>query len=133
MTEPLLIWIADDDAAMCQMLSVSLQRKGFKVCEYASGTDLIKQLTETAGNGSAPDLIVSDVQMPGANGLDVLHWTRRTTPDTPVILITAFGDRHIHKRAHELGAAMIIDKPFDLKILHSKVTEILAPPRALMS
>ncbi len=133
MTEPLTIWIADDDAAMCQMLSVSLQRRGFEVCKYGSGTDLIKQLTESAGNGQIPNLIVSDVQMPGANGLDVLHCARRTAPDTPVILITAFGDRHIHKRAQELGAAMIIDKPFDLKFLHSKVSELLAPPRARMT
>jgi DNA-binding response OmpR family regulator len=56
-----------------------------------------------------------------------LHWLHGSLPGVPVILITAFGDRLVHKRASELGAALVIDKPFSLPELHERVREVLHP------
>ncbi|MCA9581875.1 MAG: response regulator [Myxococcales bacterium] len=120
-----LILIADDDSAMRAMLSVSLQHRGYGVEEYDSGTTLLAALEEMCEAGTAPSLVVSDVQMPGATGLDVLHWIGQNLPDLPVILITAFGDRRTHRRAQELGAVLVVDKPFSLADLENRITQVL--------
>jgi DNA-binding NtrC family response regulator len=64
--------------------------------------------------------------MPGPSGFDVLHWLQAWLPEVPLILITAFGDAQTHRRASELGAAAIIDKPFDLQELHNHVARVIA-------
>jgi DNA-binding response OmpR family regulator len=67
-------------------------------------------------NSTPPDLIISDLMMPGYTGIEILSAIRQADFDTPVILITAYGDRAAHERAFELGAAMI-DKPFGVNVL----------------
>jgi CheY-like chemotaxis protein len=113
-TSSIRILVADDDEAMRSLLGASLRREGFEVRECVDGGELLAELEAARNGDSAPDLVVSDLRMPGVNGLDVLHWLRRWLPEVPVILITAFGDRQVHKRAEALGAVMVIDKPFDL-------------------
>lgn len=120
-----LIVLADDDAAMRGMLGTSLRRQGFEVDECSDGKELIDRL-EAARNGHrAPDLVVSDLRMPGLSGFDVLYWLQAWLPKVPLILITAFGDDQTHRRAAELGAAAIIDKPFDLHEFHDHVSRVL--------
>ena len=126
MMAPVLILLADDDAAMRGMLGTSLRREGFEVDECSDGKELIDRL-QAARNGSrAPDLVVSDLRMPGLSGFDVLHWIRASLPAVPLILITAFGDTQTHRRAEELGAAAIVDKPFDLQVFHDHVSRVLS-------
>jgi DNA-binding response OmpR family regulator len=60
------------------------------------------------------DLIVTDLQMPGMNGLDLLRHVRQTSPQTAVILITGFGTPDVEKQAHQLGA-VYLPKPFSLQ------------------
>ena len=130
MPKPILIVVADDDNAMRNMLSASLRQLGFDVQECDDGSALLERL-EAAREGSAmPDLVVSDIQMPGATGLDVLHWVQVFLPELPLILITAFGDPQVHRRASELGAALVIDKPFRLQDLHDCVHDVLSCPTA---
>lgn len=125
MAPSILILLADDDAAMRGMLGMSLRRQGFEVDECSDGKELIERL-QAARNGSrAPDLVVSDLRMPGLSGFDVLHWIRAWLPQVPLILITAFGDTQTHRRAEELGAAAVVDKPFDLQEFHDHVSRIL--------
>ncbi len=104
--------VADDDEAMRQMLGSVLRSLGCDVHEYADGRELIDDVADE--NGPEPDLIISDVRMPDVGGFDVLYWKRDALPSVPMILITAFGDRRTHRRGSELGAAFVIDKPFDL-------------------
>ena len=119
-----LVLIADDDAAMRQMLAVSLRNEGFEVGECSDGRDLLDTL-RAGETSSPPSVVVTDMRMPGVDGLDVLYWVERWCPEVPVILITAFGDRHTHQRARQLGAARVIDKPFELEQLHEAVTEAI--------
>jgi len=69
-----------------------------------------------------PDLIVSDVRMPGWSGLDLLRFLRHRRSAIPVVLITAFGDRDTHERAARLGAA-VLDKPFALADLRRAIDD----------
>jgi CheY-like chemotaxis protein len=124
-TRPPLILVADDDEAMRTLLGTSLRSRNFEVRECRDGRELLHLLESDAKGTRTPSLIVSDLRMPGVTGLDVLHRLDRSLPRVPVILITAFGDPQTHRRAKALGAAAIIDKPFDLEEFHRQVTRAL--------
>jgi CheY-like chemotaxis protein len=70
------------------------------------------------------DLIISDVNMPGATGIEALARLRRAELTTPVILMTAFGDKRTHDEAGRLGAELVLDKPFALEDLLAAVSSV---------
>ena len=117
--------LADDDHAMRGMLEAALLRAGFEVESASDGAELLARLDAADRSSRAPELIVSDICMPGLTGLDVLARVRQRFPMVPVILITAFGDALTHRRAHALGAVEVIDKPFDLGVLCRRIITIL--------
>jgi DNA-binding NtrC family response regulator len=119
------VLLADDDHAMRGMLEAALLRAGFEVESASNGAELLARLEASERDSRAPQLIVSDICMPGLTGLDVLTRVRQRLPTVPVILITAFGDALTHRRAHALGAVEVIDKPFDLGMLCRRITTIL--------
>lgn len=122
--EPALILLAEDDPAMRTLLATMLTRTGFEVVPCADGNALLRELRRSHDDVRPPSLIVSDVQMPGATGLDVVHESRRIAPSVPVILITAFGDERTHRRAKQLGAAAVLNKPFDLGELRALIVSL---------
>lgn len=125
MTPRALILVADDDDAMREMVAASLRRQELEVDECTDGAELLRQLHLAQQGSRVPDVVVTDIQMPGATGLDVVFWLKRWLPQVPCILITAFGDSLTHRRARELGAARLIDKPFDLSELHGEILKLL--------
>lgn len=123
--------IADDSAEMREMLRGLLERDGFQVVECESGEDLLCRLglSPNLEAAKAPvDLVISDIRMPGATGLEVLGRLRAAGRSTPVILITAFGDEDTHARAYRLRATLTLDKPFALFELRDAVRALLDPP-----
>jgi DNA-binding response OmpR family regulator len=123
------ILLAEDNDEMRSMLASILRRDGYAVLEAKDGRELVRHLTEH-GTGAASDidLVISDVRMPGASGLDVLAGLREIDWSMPVILITAFGSADTRARATELGAAILLDKPFELDELRHAVRSVV-PPR----
>ena len=116
------IVVAEDDPEMRALLAAALRRDGYEVIEVSDGAQLWEYLHAVMHRAdvAAPDLLVSDVRMPGQSGLEVLAALRRAEVGLPVVLITAFGDAEAHDAAFELGAAML-DKPFDLDTLRRTV------------
>ncbi|EAU65127.1 response regulator [Stigmatella aurantiaca] len=108
--------LAEDDSEMRCMLSRALRRSGFHVTELRDGRETVSLLSHCATQTpeQMPHLLISDVRMPGCTGLEVLAHLRRSHSCLPVILITSFGDEETHEEARRLGAAQVIDKPFDL-------------------
>lgn len=119
------ILIADDDAEMRHLLEVVLAHAGLPIDSAANGTELLARLEQLARDRLQPALVVSDVHMPGATGLDALERIRATMPEVPVILITAFGDPETHERARSLGALAVFNKPFPLQLLRETVMKQL--------
>jgi CheY-like chemotaxis protein len=121
------ILLAEDDREMRRMLVRMLSRRGCDVHEVPNGKELLGTMTRgLAGvEGAAPDVIISDVRMPGVTGLEALARLRRVDWATPVILITAFGDAATHAEARRLGAACVFDKPFDLDVLCEAVVGLI--------
>ena len=81
------IWIADDDEAIRLVLEESLSSSGFNTSSFSSADELVKSL-----ENSEPDLIITDVQMPGMLGYDLLKHINNNFEDLPVIIMTAFAD-----------------------------------------
>ena len=103
------IWIADDDDAIRLILEESLGNAGFITKMFSNGEDLIKEL-----DYEKPDLIITDVQMPGMLGYDILKHVSNNYEDLPVIIMTAFADMQAAVESFGGGAFEYIPKPFDL-------------------
>lgn len=125
------VLLAEDDYEHRTLLKSELEREGFQVTAVADGGELLDYLEKTIlhesyGTPSAPtpDIIVSDVRMPGATGIEVLWGLREARWTKPVLLITAFGDEALHERARRLEAE-ILDKPFVLSDLVDAIRSLV--------
>nr|WP_323383283.1 response regulator [Myxococcus dinghuensis] len=121
--------VAEDQPEMRALLRRALRRRGYEVVEAEDGPGLVQAIIDglLADQTQVPDLIVTDVRMPGYSGLEVVARLRREGWTTPVILITAFGDAQVHREAEQLGAARVLDKPFAMEDL-CDAAEALVPP-----
>ena len=104
------IWIADDDEAIRIVLEETLNEAGFETKVFETGDGLVKQL-----ESESPDLIITDIQMPGMLGYDVLKHINNNFEDLPVIVMTAFADMQAAVESFGGGAFEYIPKPFDLE------------------
>ncbi|QSQ28374.1 response regulator [Pyxidicoccus parkwayensis] len=125
------ILVAEDQAEMRVLLRRALMRRGYEVVDASDGPRLVQAIVDglLAPQTQVPDLIVTDVRMPGYSGLEVLARLRREGWTTPVILITAFGDAQLHAEAKELGAACVLNKPFAMEDLVAAVEALVPLPR----
>jgi CheY-like chemotaxis protein len=118
------ILVAEDDASLRRLIAHTLAGDGYDVLEAGDGLELLDRIESilAARSGRADTLVVvADINMPGLTGLDVLAILRCTFAAMPVVLITAFGDQETLSEARELGAAAVLDKPFDLDRLREIV------------
>jgi DNA-binding response OmpR family regulator len=119
--------IAEDDPDMRRFLVECFRDEGYRVTEAEDGGELRRRLheaTRSPGAG-APDILVSDIRLPGFTGLELLADLRKSDWLLPVILITAFGDESVHDEGARLGAAMVLDKPFDVEDLVDAVRTLV--------
>jgi DNA-binding NtrC family response regulator len=107
-TELQSILVVDDDAAMRQMLASLFRERGFHVAEASSAVQALETLRE-----SDVGVVLSDVKMPGKTGIEMVGDLRRLRPETPVILMTAFGSIDSAVEAMRAGACDYITKPFE--------------------
>ena len=104
------IWIADDDEAIRIVLEEGLKSTGLEISTYADGESLIMALED-----DKPDLIISDIKMPGMHGYDLLKHIKNNYEKLPVIIMTAFTDMQAAIDSYGGGAFEYIPKPFDLE------------------
>jgi CheY-like chemotaxis protein len=124
---PKRVLVAEDDAAMRDLLLLVLRERGYAVDCVSSGSQMIQLLSERHPDGSLAerfDLIVTDVRMPGASGLDAIDQLRRAGGLTPVIAVTAFPHDATRNRARRLEIHLLA-KPFDLDALRNAVEAAL--------
>ncbi|MEK6726836.1 MAG: sigma-54 dependent transcriptional regulator [Deltaproteobacteria bacterium] len=103
------ILIVDDEVSMREFLEIMLSKEGHKVSSAGSGKEALNMLNDTIY-----DLIVSDVQMPGMNGIELLRNVKEVCPDTTVIMITAYASTESGVEAMKAGAYDYITKPFKI-------------------
>jgi two-component system, OmpR family, response regulator len=119
------ILVADDDGDMRELIARSLRRDGFDVELVRGGPELLSRLSATSDPHRALDLLITDVQMPGVSGVDVLTWMRTHGWRQPVILVTAYPHPALAEQADTLGGASVVAKPFELRQLTVLVRQTL--------
>ncbi len=118
------ILVVDDDLGMMTALNEALCRKGYRVSTAASGKEALHMFHEMKYR-----LVISDMKMPGMDGMELMRGVKKIEPTTPVLLITAFGTVKKAVEAVKEGAVDFIQKPFDLELLESLVDKTLARRR----
>jgi FixJ family two-component response regulator len=101
------IAVIDDDASMREALSL-MRSMGWQVQCHASASDFLAAL-----GYDGTDCIVTDVQMPGMSGVELLEWLRGQQLATPVVVITSYPTRVQEERVQAAGQAAFLGKPFD--------------------
>lgn len=103
------IWIIDDDKSIRWVFEKALARTEFDFKTFSSVTDALAELAH-----EQPQVIVSDIRMPSGNGLDFLSDVKKSYPDIPVIVMTAYSDLESAVSAFQGGAFEYLAKPFDV-------------------
>ncbi|MDE1980207.1 MAG: response regulator, partial [Betaproteobacteria bacterium] len=81
------IWVVDDDASIRFVLEKALQKSGMEVRSFSNPRDVLSAFAE-----ACPQVLISDIRMPGGNGIDLLQQIRQSHPGLPVIIMTAYSD-----------------------------------------
>ncbi|MDB5928604.1 MAG: nitrogen metabolism transcriptional regulator, NtrC, Fis family [Polaromonas sp.] len=114
------IWIVDDDQSIRFVLEKALLREGLPTRSFTNPREVLAAL-EVATEVDGPQILVSDIRMPGGSGLDLLEKVKAKLPGLPVIIMTAFSDLDSAVSAFQGGAFEYLPKPFDLH----KATELI--------
>lgn len=103
------IWVVDDDASIRFVLEKALHKAGLEVRSFANPREVLAAIGETC-----PQVLVSDIRMPGGNGIELLQQLRASHPSLPVIIMTAYSDLDSAVSALQGGAFDYLSKPFDV-------------------
>jgi len=104
------IWVVDDDQSIRFVLEKALAREQFAVRSFGSPREVLGALAA----GDSPQVLVSDIRMPGGSGIDLLAEVKQRQPGLPVIIMTAFSDLDSAVSAFQGGAFEYLPKPFDI-------------------
>ena len=107
------IWIVDDDQSIRFVLEKALLRENLPTRSFTSPREVLQALSQ-ASEDESPQILVSDIRMPGGSGLDLLTKVKERMPMLPVIIMTAFSDLDSAVSAFQGGAFEYLPKPFDL-------------------
>jgi DNA-binding NtrC family response regulator len=114
--------IVDDEETLTYSLyqSFILSQNNYEVVTAASGEEAAERLAETEF-----DLVITDIKMPGMDGLELLSQIKEKYPRTEVIVMTAYGSLEKKEEALEKGAHFYIEKPFEIREIKQLVMELL--------
>ena len=104
-----LVWIIDDDRSIRWVLEKALAKENYDLRTFERAEGVFEQLTR-----STPDAIISDIRMPGTDGLQMLERIQETHPEVPIIIMTAHSDLESAVASYQGGAFEYLPKPFDV-------------------
>ena len=123
-----LVLVVDDEpdveALFRQQFRRDLRSQRFMMDFANSASDALKRITATIEQSLI--LILSDINMPGMTGLEMLPKVKEIRPEVPVIMITAYGDPDTRRKALENGASGLLTKPIDFSLLREEIDSRLA-------
>jgi len=116
------ILIVDDEQEICKNLSLLIQKEGFATLMAHDGHAALKMIA-----AETPDVMMSDIRMPGMDGMELLKETKKLDPDIPVIMITGYAGIHGAVEAMKAGAHDYLAKPFNhhevIRVVHRALAE----------
>ncbi|MEM9531601.1 MAG: nitrogen regulation protein NR(I) [Pseudomonadota bacterium] len=117
------IWVVDDDESIRWVLERALSKENWAVQSFNNAADVL-----AAGHGGWPDLLITDVRMPGLDGLDLVSRLADAAPHLPVVVMTAYSDLDTTVGAFDRGAYEYLAKPFDVNDVVATVRKALESP-----
>jgi DNA-binding NtrC family response regulator len=121
---PISVLVADDDEAICELLTDFLADKGYEVDQAGDGKTVLKKLEK-----NSPDALLLDNKLPDMDGLGVLRQMKNDGLDTPTIVMTAHGTSSIAIQSIQLGAYDYLTKPLDLDKVYVTLQRLLEHQR----
>jgi len=112
------VWVIDDDQSIRWVLEKTLKQAGMQVNVFESADEALNAIRDHA---LVPDAVISDIRMPGSDGLSLLKQMNKSHPDLPILIMTAFSDLDSTVSAFEAGAFEYIPKPFDVDTIIEQV------------
>ena len=122
------IWLVDDDQSIRFVLEKALLREGLPTRSFTNPREVLAALA-IATDEDGPQILVSDIRMPGGSGLDLLESVKEKLPGLPVIIMTAFSDLDSAVSAFQGGAFEYLPKPFDLPKAIELIRRAIIHPR----
>lgn len=118
------ILVVDDSESVRQIVGIALRRAGYEITEASNGQEAVAQL-----DGGKLHLIISDVNMPVMNGIELVRKVRQhaTARFTPVVMLTTEGQDELKRQGKEAGAKAWITKPFNAPQLLDVVAKLVLP------
>lgn len=124
----ILVLVVDDEPDVEELFRQQFRRdlraQRFAMDFANCATDALSRIADSAGQSLI--LILSDINMPGMTGLEMLPKVKEMRPEVPVIMITAYGDAETRRKALASGAAGILTKPIDFAALRAEIDARLA-------
>lgn len=114
------ILIVDDQKGVRRLLEELFKKEGWDVNVAADGKEAINKVAERL-----PDIILMDVKMPNMNGLEASQIILETYGKIPIIMMTAYGEIEVVKKALDAGVKKCITKPFDIMVLRDMVNHLI--------
>jgi DNA-binding response OmpR family regulator len=114
-TDNQLVYVVDDDEVITSLVAINLTSQGYRVKQFHCGGELLESL-----NNDYPDLIILDVMMPGANGVEVAREIRRSSR-VPIMMLSVYNDINTKATALNTGADAYLTKPFENEELLARV------------
>ncbi len=121
------ILVADDELNMLRSLEFILEVGGYKVTGVKNGQEALDKILNANNSESPIELVITDIQMPGLNGLELIDELFRLRIDIPVFVITAYGSRDLTRTLRNKGNIEYIDKPIDDEDLLKRIHMLLEP------
>ncbi|MGA7806580.1 response regulator [Bradyrhizobium sp.] len=126
-----LVLVVDDEpdveALFRQQFRRDLRAQRFRMDFANSAADALARVASSPGRSLI--LVLSDINMPGMTGLEMLPRVKEIRPDVPVIMITAYGDADTSRKALESGASGLLTKPIDFSLLREEIDKRLTQAR----
>jgi len=123
------ILIAEDDPGMQTSLSFILEDEGYELTLVSDGKAAFEEIQTSVRTGQLFDLLITDIQMPGLNGLQLIKSISQAGVDLPIIVITGYGDKQTLIELIRLGCDDFLQKPFEPDDVCQKVKEVLEKVR----
>lgn len=132
--QPVRVLLAEDDAAIRRALRWFLEFLGYRVREAEDGSQCLAVLSDSvilSREEPVPDVLITDIRMPGLNGLTLLENMRAGGWRIPTVVITGFGEPELRSRVEHLTHTRYLEKPFDPDALESAIQSLLHDERSV--
>jgi CheY-like chemotaxis protein len=123
--DPKIILVVDDESHMLDTIQFILQSNGYLTVTARSGEEALERLIGLRAGGRHLDLILTDIQMPGPTGLELIELFREAGEQAPVLVMTGYNDQETARRLRERGIEHFLDKPFEEEELLRRVRQLV--------